>query len=87
MKKKLKRILEGWGNVLRDSLHLLPEEVKTLSETRLLICDGCPVRDGSVCSTNKSDIHKKTGETQVGCGCPLIAKTMVPDEECPLGHW
>ena len=96
---QLNQIIEGWGNLALDNFNLLNDELKKVSEDRFLICDGCPLRDGNRCSTDKEGealttfTYKATGEQRVqgikykGCGCNLHAKVLCKDCQCPLGKW
>jgi len=44
----------------------------TISDTRIETCNGCPNNKAGVCNI---------------CGCPLIAKTKVMQEFCPIDKW
>jgi len=84
---KLKDILEGWGNYVKDKLNLLDPAIKQIAKHRLLICDDCELRSFQICSPSKKGKHIETGEMVSGCGCGLPAKTLVPTAKCPLGKW
>jgi hypothetical protein len=84
---KVSEILEGWGNVIKDSFGTLDPGIKSLSKSRMLMCDDCEIRVGNVCAPYKQGKHIETGEMTGGCGCALIAKTLSLDSECPLGKW
>lgn len=93
----IQEILNGWGNVIKGELGILPQEVKELSKKRLLICNECPLRVKDICSKKqtgevvKDFVYKKEirtkGQKQNGCGCDLGAKTKVLVSMCPLGKW
>ena len=85
--KVLKDILDGWGNVVKDQLGLLDTKTKEMAELRLLNCNYCHIRDGSICSPKRVGKHIETGETKKGCGCVISAKTLAPDSKCPIGKW
>jgi hypothetical protein len=68
----IKNIATGWFNQIRDSMGILPEDIKLLAEKRLKNCDTCPQRKENSCSV---------------CGCALKAKTKDPKSSCPLNRW
>jgi hypothetical protein len=80
-------ILEGWGNYVRDKFDILDSDTQQLAASRLLHCDNCHMRSGNSCDTQKSDIHKVTGERVFGCGCNISAKTLSRGSQCPVGKW
>ncbi len=69
---KIKTVAEGWYNLMRSELNLLPENLKQMAEKRTLICSTCVHRQDSRCGA---------------CGCPLAAKTKSRDANCPKGFW
>ena len=73
---KIKQILSGWGNLLKDEMGFLDKETKDMSTKRLLICNNCPIRTENVCDKLKG-----------GCGCPIIPKSLSPESDCPKGYW
>jgi|TARA_B110000240_G_scaffold196454_1_gene248661 hypothetical protein len=81
------QIMTGWGNLVKSHFVDLEPELKKESERRLKICDGCDMRSGGTCSTNKETAHLKTGVMTRGCGCRLAAKALSPESECPVGKW
>lgn len=83
----IKNIIEGWANYVKDRFDALPDDIKYLSEARLVMCDGCEIRSGGSCDPSKSGKHIVTGETASGCGCHIAAKSMSPSSQCPLGKW
>jgi len=54
---KLKDILEGWGNYVKDKLNLLDPAIKQIAKHRLLICDDCELRSFQICSPSKKGKH------------------------------
>ena len=84
---KIKEILDGWGNLIKDVFNTLDEETKQMGEKGLSICNDCAVRDGFICSSNKQDWDKTTNEIKKGCGCQVFAKTLSPTSTCPLNKW
>lgn len=94
---KLKEILDGWGNVVKETIGLLDPKVKEEAERRLKICDRCPIRSTSTCDPNLrghviqdftySGEKRKKGQLVNGCGCNISAKTLSPDSQCPMGLW
>ena len=84
---KLKEILDGWGNVLKDKFGTLNEETKIMAEIRIEQCHSCSNRRGNVCDPTKQIKHIVTEQMVWGCGCNLTAKTLSPDSECPAGKW
>jgi len=85
--EKIKNILDGWANLIKDRFNELEPHVKEISQERLSICDSCDIRLGSICNPRKMGIHIKTGKLSKGCGCNIAAKTMSVRSQCPLGKW
>ena len=84
--KKLMHILKGWGKVL-GLVSISTAEAK-LSEMRLRICRFCDHAKA------KKVLHIINDESVVGhdlfckkCKCPCVEKSLVTDEECPVGKW
>jgi len=71
MAMDVKKVLEGWGNLI-----LRPGHNSELSKTRISICNTCDVRSGVICNKNKG-----------GCGCVLPAKVRTHNAKCPKGKW
>lgn len=42
------------------------------AKSRRKICNQCPSKKWGVCTE---------------CGCPIVSKPRIKDEECPLGKW
>ena len=64
--------INGWYNVIRNELGILPEKIKLIAEKRLKICEPCPRRKDSTCTL---------------CGCPLQSKSKSVNATCPLDKW
>lgn len=84
--KKLIHIFKGWGKAL-GFININKAEEK-LSEMRLKICAGCELAKA------KRVFHFVNDEAVVGydlfctkCKCPCVEKSLVVDEECPVGKW
>ena len=84
---KIEQILTGWGNFVKSHFVDLEPSLKEQGQIRLEICDGCDMRNGGTCSTQKEGRHVVTGEMVRGCGCRLAAKALSPSSRCPLGKW
>ena len=84
---KLKEILDGWGNRIKDTFGTLDEDIKIMSQIRLEQCHSCSMRSGNVCDPTKQLKHIVTEQLVRGCGCNISAKTLSPDSECPAGKW
>lgn len=84
---KIKEILDGWGNRIKNEFGLLDRETMKLSAKRLSICDECEVRNGNSCSTQRMGYNEKKGQMVYGCGCNIAAKTMSPTSKCPRDLW
>ena len=66
-------IVNGFGNLAKDKLGLLSDDVRERNETRMNICNGCP--------------HKTSSGRCSKCGCMLAAKTKCDRCKCPIGKW
>lgn len=79
---KLGQIFEGWKNHLAPDEYLL-EQITTVSNERLAICNKCPLNSiiaGPVNSL-RFDFHC------TACGCTLSAKTKCLSCSCPENKW
>ena len=76
MELDLKKIANAWW----DS-YFGPEELKSLAEKRLKICEACPSR--------KIGFRKLIPFPQCSeCGCPIGKKIFsYQKNDCPLGKW
>lgn len=84
--KKLVHILKGWGKVL-GFINISNAEAK-LSEMRLKVCRFCDHAKA------KRVFHFVNDEAVAGhdlfctkCKCPCVEKSLVVDEQCPVGKW
>jgi len=84
---KIFQIVKGWGNVIKQEIGVLEEDIEKMSIERLEVCNKCLLRSGVMCSTTKSGKNLRTGQITTGCGCVLIAKTKVKEAMCPLNKW
>lgn len=64
---KLKNLVDGWTNVF-----ITDEEVETVAEQRMAICQQCPHKKAIVCGL---------------CDCPLKAKVRAMNDNCPDNRW
>ena len=46
---KIREIIEGWANVVKDQFDAVDPQTKELSKKRLLSCDICNIRQGNNC--------------------------------------
>jgi hypothetical protein len=82
----LGHILEGWGK----SMGLMEVDAETAieSERRMKICASCPVaKESSFLKLIKGSAEDMAAIYCSGCGCPVNEKSLVPDEQCPMGKW
>jgi hypothetical protein len=86
LKLNVKQIAEGWGNYFLDKLSLLDEGKKKVAETRMVICENCPVKTDNICDTEKTG-YTAEGTKFSGCGCFLDKKVLCMDCECPGSYW
>ena len=89
---KAKQITTGWVN------DLLNKE-EELHNTRMLICEQCPLYSeggtfGPICDRKKCVdpstmelVHAPTASDICGCSCFLNKKTRVKSAKCVLGKW
>ena len=71
-----KDIVEGTTKATLAKVDLVSKATKALAESRITICEGCPVREGITCSKAKG-----------GCGCIISRKAYCKDCKCPIGRW
>jgi hypothetical protein len=84
---KINEILDGWGNLVKNTFGILDEQTKLIAQNRLFHCDNCKIRTINTCDPNKIIEHVKTGELVRGCGCNIAAKTLSRKSQCPAGKW
>jgi len=77
--KKLYRILTGWRN------YFWPRpEIEDMAKHRMLRCSGCV----HLFASGEPDLFTGRYEFECNvCGCNVMAKTRVKEEECPIGKW
>lgn len=85
-KWKISNILTGWIRSRRRKK--LDSAIQKMSSDRLAICKNCPMAKHS----NLIEIINGNAEmvyTQIcdGCKCPLLQKSLVKSEQCPLNKW
>ncbi len=85
--KQLGQIADGYTNLFRAGLDVLPLAERQAYEARYALCMGCAVRVNNTCSKKRSIQHLVTGDWISGCGCNLSASTKSPSYECPAGKW
>lgn len=83
-------IAEGFANLLKDVLGILPEEIQKIALERSVICSNCPIFNPETnrCDKNKSLIID--GKEVKGCGCYLPAKVKCINSvkcTCPANKW
>lgn len=84
MSFNLLHIIKGW---FRSYIYA-PKEVKTLSEERLLVCEYCDFAvEKSFLSFRANDAVEIKKKACTYCGCPVIEKSLVEEEKCPLNLW
>ena len=91
---KLREIIEGHINELKDKVNLLDVKSEEIFKIRENICNSCPLKNGNSCNS-RAYINPKTMEVidtpatgyVKGCGCRLSAKQKSPTSECPAGFW
>ena len=78
-------ILKGW---FRSYIYA-PKEAKTLSEERLDICRSCDfaVEKAFLQFRDNGTADNVKVKACSYCGCPVIEKSLVEEEHCPLNLW
>jgi len=84
---QINQILEGWGNLIKDSLGALHPPIKAVAIERLKHCANCDIRKKNVCDPNQTTLHVSTKKPVKGCGCNIAAKTLAMAAACPAGKW
>lgn len=87
MKLDPRLIISGWFNLTLDKFNMLDQQTKDMAAERFSFCDTCKIRDGKICSPERSLDHVVTKQKTPGCGCVLSAKVMSKDSKCPIGLW
>lgn len=84
--KKIFHILKGWGKAM-GIINVSTAEGK-LSELRLSICGICEHSDNSKVLEFLNGRAKYKNQLQCNkCKCPCLEKSLVIDEQCPIGKW
>jgi len=83
---KIKNILIGWGK--RFGFLPTSEAETKLSELRLKQCGNCPSSSEKTMLRiiNGGGVYAKSLSCSK-CGCPVLEKSLVLNEYCPLGKW
>lgn len=84
---EINQILEGWGNLIKDKLNLLPAHIKAVAQIRLQKCHQCSIRKNNVCDPGSEIENIQTKKIVKGCGCNIAAKTLAMEAQCPAGKW
>lgn len=84
---QINEILDGWGNLIKNTFGMLDDQTRQIAENRLQYCDNCTIRSFNTCDPNKAIVHVTTGEWVRGCGCNISAKTLSRKSKCPAGKW
>lgn len=70
---KIEEVINGFSNLAKSELGMLPEEKIKLFNDRMSICNSCEF---------------KTALGRCGkCGCVLAAKTKCEECTCPIDKW
>ena len=72
--EKIKEIQNGYINLIKEKVNLLPEDIEQLAKHRKEICDNCKDKNHTFNSCNI-------------CGCYIPAKTSSEYSSCPKNHW
>lgn len=84
-------------NIIEGHINELTGKHKSLSETRMAICNACPIcrstSVGPICDStkwinkeNKVSDSERPGYVR-GCGCRNEAKTTLEGAHCIIGKW
>ncbi len=81
---KIIHILKGWFR----SYFYASERIKTLSEERLEVCRDCPFAvEKSFLKFRENEAVEEKTKACKHCGCPIIEKSLVEEEFCPMNLW
>lgn len=75
--ENIKHYIEGNANHLLDKVGLLPEQVKSIVDSRIAICNSCSYAE-------------KIEDKIVKCGicfCSLPSKAYALESSCPKDYW
>ncbi|AZA82175.1 hypothetical protein C1637_09910 [Chryseobacterium lactis] len=77
-------ILKGWFR----SYFSVSEKIRILSEQRLVVCRNCPFAvEKSFLKFRENQAMEEKTKACEKCGCPIIEKSLVEDEKCPMNLW
>lgn len=77
-------ILKGWFR----SQFYSSERSKRLSSERLEVCRTCPFAvEKSFLKFRKDEAFEEKSKACKHCGCPIIEKSLVQEEKCPMNLW
>jgi hypothetical protein len=81
---KLLRIVTGWFR----SKVWASEQIQRLSRERLRECTGCDdAIESSALKFINGDAEQVKCQKCRHCGCPIVEKSLVENETCPLKKW
>jgi hypothetical protein len=86
MLRLINHIIIGWGKKLR----WLPtsEAELALGKLRIKQCKDCPFgKESRALKLINGHAHYQADVYCSKCGCPVLQKTLVVDEKCPIGKW
>lgn len=83
---RLLHIAEGWSKSL--GLWEVTNEEAAMSAERMKICAGCDLaKESKFLAFLKGGAFDMQGMYCSSCGCPVNEKSLVVDEQCPVGKW
>lgn len=80
------QILKGWGK----AFGILPvsSAEKKMSQLRLDICRRCDhAKENKVLKILNGEANYENQLQCSKCGCPCLEKSLVTDQQCPVGKW
>jgi hypothetical protein len=84
--RKVLNIFRGWAKAM-GLVQVSKAEAK-LSELRLHICEGCDhAEESTVLKFIQGEDHLVYSLKCGKCKCPCLEKSLVVDEQCPVGKW
>lgn len=85
-KEVIYNIVDGW--LRAKKVKKSSKAVRDMSTNRLMICDKCPMSKHSylleIVNGKAKEVYTRICE---GCKCPLLQKSLVKSEKCPLDKW
>lgn len=77
-------VLKGW---FRSQVYSTNKQRK-LSEERLEVCKSCPFAvEKSFLKILRNEAVEEKKKACPFCGCPIVEKSLVKEEKCPLNLW